>query len=215
MRTIQRMIKRSNLPVEYSKGFNPHINMSIAQPLAVGIYSCGEYMDVYFKSETSGKDIVEKLNKNVPSGIEILRADRVRNEENKKVFKSMAAISAARYIIQIPYKYTDKIEEGIANLRNNLTWNTLKKTKKGEKEIDIRKLVKNINYCVRDSNLVIDTIICCGSINNLSPELLANYIQSNIEGSHKNFFINIMREEMYGQLENKLIPLYEYINKIC
>ena len=33
MRTIQRIIKRSELPIEYSKGFNPHMAVSIAQPL--------------------------------------------------------------------------------------------------------------------------------------------------------------------------------------
>ena len=39
MRTIQRIIRRSGLPVEYSKGFNPHMALSIAQPLSVGVYS--------------------------------------------------------------------------------------------------------------------------------------------------------------------------------
>lgn len=46
MRTIQRIIRRSGLPIEYSKGFNPHMTLSIAQPLSVGVYSEGEYMDI-------------------------------------------------------------------------------------------------------------------------------------------------------------------------
>ena len=46
MRTIQRIIKRSGLPVEYSKGFNPNMALSIAQPLSVGVYSDGEYLDL-------------------------------------------------------------------------------------------------------------------------------------------------------------------------
>ena len=32
MRTIQRVIRRAALPIEYSKGFNPHMTISIAQP---------------------------------------------------------------------------------------------------------------------------------------------------------------------------------------
>ncbi|MDZ5035507.1 TIGR03936 family radical SAM-associated protein, partial [Clostridium perfringens] len=46
MRTIQRVIRRADLPMEYSKGFNPHMALSIAQPLSVGVYSDAEYMDI-------------------------------------------------------------------------------------------------------------------------------------------------------------------------
>lgn len=61
-RTLQRNFKRSGLPVEYSKGFNPHIIMSLAQPLAVGLYSKGEYLDVSFIEEEDENIIVDKLN---------------------------------------------------------------------------------------------------------------------------------------------------------
>ena len=30
MRTIQRIVRRAELPVEYSKGFNPHMSLSLA-----------------------------------------------------------------------------------------------------------------------------------------------------------------------------------------
>ncbi|MGL5085822.1 MAG: TIGR03936 family radical SAM-associated protein, partial [Clostridium sp.] len=46
MRTIQRIIRRTDIPMKYSKGFNPHMALSIAQPLSVGVYSDGEYMDI-------------------------------------------------------------------------------------------------------------------------------------------------------------------------
>ncbi|MFL0195779.1 TIGR03936 family radical SAM-associated protein [Clostridium sp. WILCCON 0269] len=214
MRTIQRMIKRSGLSVEYSKGFNPHINMSIAQPLAVGIYSCGEYMDLYFEKKISEQEIVEQLNNSAPQGIEILRADRVSNVENKKIFKSMAAIRAAAYNISIMCSDISEVGEDMTNLMNMSAWNTLKKTKKGEKEVDIKKLVKSIYYNICDNRLVLDTMLFCGSLDNLSPELLSDFIQSNIRGTDKNSFINIMRREMYGEIKNKLLPLYEYVSKI-
>ena len=62
MRTIQRIIKRSGLPVEYSKGFNPHMSLSIAQPLSVGVYSDGEYLDLVLTEELSCEDVINKLN---------------------------------------------------------------------------------------------------------------------------------------------------------
>ena len=63
MRTIQRIIKRSGLPVEYSKGFNPHMALSIAQPLSVGVYSDGEYLDLVLTESLGVGEVIEKLNK--------------------------------------------------------------------------------------------------------------------------------------------------------
>ena len=51
MRYFQKVIRRSELPVKYSLGFNPHQIMSFAQPLGVGITSDGEYMEVEFEDE--------------------------------------------------------------------------------------------------------------------------------------------------------------------
>lgn len=211
MRTIQRMIRRSKLKVEYSKGFNPHINMSIAQPLAVGIYSCGEYMDLNFEEETDEDEIKEKLNKNAPMGIRIFEVEKIKDAENKKIFKSMAEVYAAKYIIKIKYLNSQAISQSMNDLMNEECWNTIKKTKRGEAEVDIKKLVKMIKYKIDGNVLVIDTIISCGSRENLSAELLSRYIQENTENTDKDAFIDIRREEMYGNLKNKLVPLYKYV----
>ena len=61
MRTIQKVIRRTDLPVEYSKGFNPHIEMSIAQPLSVGVYSSGEYMDLILEEDINEQEDYHNL----------------------------------------------------------------------------------------------------------------------------------------------------------
>ena len=62
MRTIQRIIRRSGVPIEYSKGFNPHMALSLAQPLSVGVYSDGEYMDIVLTEEMKVADLLARLN---------------------------------------------------------------------------------------------------------------------------------------------------------
>ncbi len=49
MRYFQKVNRRSELPVKYSQGFNPHQILSFGQPLGVGITSDGEYMEVDFE----------------------------------------------------------------------------------------------------------------------------------------------------------------------
>ncbi|MCH5138191.1 DUF2344 domain-containing protein [Clostridiaceae bacterium UIB06] len=214
MRTIQRMMKRSGLPIQYSKGFNPHINLSLAQPLAVGVYSSGDYMDAAFEEELDENLIIEKLNASAPSGIKVFEAKKIKEEQNKKVFKSMAAIDAAKYRIRIKYNNTESLNEDIEKLLGIKEWNTIKKTKSGEGEVDIRPQVKDLDYNVVDNTLVMRTIISCGSRENLSAELLARFIQDNTREANKDAFVDIKREEMYAEVNKKLVPLYKYAEMV-
>ena len=97
MRTIQRVIRRADLPMEYSKGFNPHMALSIAQPLSVGVYSDAEYMDIVLVEELEEKEIIDRLNAKTASGIKFLNARKVITKEGeKKLPQTMALVDAAR-----------------------------------------------------------------------------------------------------------------------
>lgn len=208
MRTIQRIIRRAGLPIEYSKGFNPHMTISIAQPLSVGIYSKGEYMDIVLVEDLQEEDILKKLNDNRVNGIKFLKVIKVEKEENKKSPQSMAAIDGAEYKIGLRVKDSNAIH--MDDLLKLTQWNTIKKTKSGEKEVDIKPLVKEFKYTLKDDVLIIDTMIACGSRENLSPSLLSDYIKEKIQGIDTERFVDISRIEMYALKNNKLVPLYEF-----
>ena len=90
-------------------------------------------------------------------------------------------------------------------------FNIVKKTKKGEKETDIKPLIKELKYWVKDNELIINTLISTGSRENLSADLLVTYIKSKVDGINKDAFVNIKREEMYLLKKNKYVPLYKGI----
>ena len=46
MRYFQKAVRRAELPAAYSQGFSPHMIMSFANPLGVGLTSDGEYFDI-------------------------------------------------------------------------------------------------------------------------------------------------------------------------
>ncbi len=48
MRTFTKIIRKSGLAAVYTKGFNPHMVLSFADPLGVGQQSTGEYADIEF-----------------------------------------------------------------------------------------------------------------------------------------------------------------------
>ena len=46
MRYFQKALRRADVDLAYTQGYNPHPILSFAAPLGVGITSCGEYADL-------------------------------------------------------------------------------------------------------------------------------------------------------------------------
>lgn len=212
LKTIQKNIRRAGLPIEFSQGFNPHMNTSIAQPLSVGVYSSGEYMDMVLTTEVDEQEIVDKLNATAPSGIKYINATAVPyTQGEKKVPQAMALIDAARYTIKVKYSDVSALEEEMNKLLEVKEWNTIKKSKKGEKEVDLRTFVKEFSFWIKDKYLVLNVLISTGSREHLSADLLVSYIQEKTSNSVLDAFVNIKREEMYFYKNQKLVPLYKCI----
>lgn len=210
MRTLQKIVKRSELPIEYSKGFNPHMAVSIAQPLSVGAHSSGEYMDVVLNSDLEEKYILDKMNENAPRGIKILDVVKVIPVEGKKKVQAMAIIDAAKYTIKLKCSDELAVKENLKDICETDQWNIVKKTKSGEKMVDIKPLVHEFEFQVENSELCITSLVCCGSRNNLSSQLLADYMKEHVLSIDKDAFVNIKREEMYAYKDEKLVTLSEF-----
>lgn len=208
MRTIQRVIRRAKLPIEYSKGFNPHMSISIAQPLSVGVYSTGEYLDSVFIEEVDEKEILKALNENTVGGVKFLSVTTVARKEGQKNQQAMATIDAAKYIIK--FKLKDESALDMDSLMKLSQWTILKKSKSGEKETDIKPLVKEIKYSIDDEMLTIEGLLSCGSRENLSASLLSEFIKAHVNGIKEDAFVDIKRVEMYAFRGKELLTLQEY-----
>ena len=212
LKTIQKNIRRAELPIEYSKGFNPHMSTSIAQPLSVGVYSCGEYMDMVLEREMDENEIIDRLNKTAPSGIKYISALAIPYVEGeKKVPQAMAMIDAARYTIKVKYSDVSTLEKEMNELISKDEWNTIKKSKKGEREVNLKSIIKEFNFWIKDEVLVLNVLISTGSREHLSADLLVKYIQENTSNALVDSFVAIKREEMYFYKGDKIVPLYKCI----
>ncbi|MGQ9707276.1 MAG: TIGR03960 family B12-binding radical SAM protein [bacterium] len=76
VRAFYRALRRSELPVVYSRGFAPKPMLSFGPPLPVGLISDGEYVDVYTGYQYSG-NIVRDLGFFLPRGLRIIAAQVV------------------------------------------------------------------------------------------------------------------------------------------
>ena len=83
MRFFQKAVKRANLPIRYSEGFNPHQIMSFASPLGVGLTSEGEYME-----DKLGSKVKYELDPNddLSNGDEVTLSWKVKTDSIKKKY---------------------------------------------------------------------------------------------------------------------------------
>lgn len=212
MRSIQRTITRSGIVVSYSKGFNPHMHLSLAQPLAVGMYSSGDYMDVDVIEEIEPEEFIKRFNAVSPNGIKVVAAAIIpepQMQNERKVPQAMAALYAAGYRMKIKYEDDKNVITEMKALLNKEKWEILKKSKKGEAITDIKPMVKKIYFTAENNILEINCIISCGSRENLSSELFGIFIKENTSNVKLDAFVDVERTECYGLKYNRSVPIIE------
>ncbi|MEG0297104.1 MAG: TIGR03936 family radical SAM-associated protein [Clostridium sp.] len=208
MRTIQRVIRRSGIDIDYSKGFNPHMALALAQPLSVGVYSDGDYLDIVLRHEMDPTELVEALNNSAPPTIRFSWAKGFEQILNiKRLPQSMALIDASRFIIKFELDSEKGVTEKVEALLAQEEWNTIKKSKKGEKEANIKPLVHEYKYWVKDGYLIVNALIASGSREHLSPDLVARYTKEFVDNINAEAFVDIKREEMYLLKDDQFMPL--------
>ena len=206
MRFFQKAVKRANLPIRYSEGFNPHQIMSFAAPLGVGLTSVGEYMDIDLKEEVSSKEGLESLNRNMVEGLAITGFKYLPDNAEK----CMSAVTAASYIVTYKDPKDDACYiENIIDLKEKFfdeaaSINIIKKTKKGERELDLKPLIYRFNLEVKNNVPVYDLMLSSGSTDNIKPELVIKAFHEYLGLPEFNeLSLDIQRVDMYtGELDS-------------
>ena len=141
MRTIQRSLRRSGLPISFSKGFNPHVRLAFAAPLSVGIVGLHELMDVPMEEEISETIFKEKMNSVLPECFRIISCRMIQDEYPSL----MSLVGGGDYRIDFP-KCTES-EKAVRAL-NEFTalkeYVVDRRTKSGENPCDIMPFVQNV-----------------------------------------------------------------------
>ncbi len=167
MRYFQKAVKRAGIDVAYSEGFSPHMIMSFAAPLGVGITSTGEYFDMELRSPMASSEAVERLNETMAEGMKVLSFKKV---PDGKASKAMSLVAAADYLV----KFREGMEpcanwrEKAESFMEQQEIVVLKKTKKNEKEVDIKPFI----YAMEVKGEGVFLRLAAGSVKNTKPELV-------------------------------------------
>lgn len=210
MRYFQKALRRAEFHTSFSGGFSPHMIMSFAAPLGVGLTSDAEYFDLDLEEAESSAVMAEKLNRQMAPGFHVLS---VREIPADKSSKGMTLVAAADYDVRLrdgvlPAGADEsRVRDALDGFLSQSVIRILKKTKKGEREIDIRPLIYSMAY----QNGVFSMTISQGSTDNLRPEQAIGAFTAFLGLPAEKSDLIIRRKELYADLgkdgERRLVPL--------
>ena len=163
VRFIQRVMRRAELPMAFSSGFNPHPIMSVALPLSVGVTADGELMKISLDGDFDESVVLETINDVLPKGFKITAIKKTVGKEfdfNK--------INRAEYICHCE---TDVKFINIEKFLANESILVMKKSKSGIKEANIRPHIHSFEIIDSDDNsCTLKMSLDAGNSYNLKPD---------------------------------------------
>lgn len=187
VRTIGRTFKRANIPVDYSKGFNPHIILTVGLPCSVGCLSECEYLDTQLYEDMDVSEIIQRMNKHIPMGLKVTACQKL-----EQGYVPLHKIESAVYRVSVEYTGSVDIDKFLSNDEIIVD----KKTKKGINPTDIKPMIYDIEKISdMDGCMEIKMHLSAGE-KNLKPDTVFDAMEKYFDG-FKVQFSDITREKIY------------------
>lgn len=205
MRSMQRALRRSGLPIRFSQGFNPHVLLSFASPLPVGASGGEELMDIAMQEEVTVEELLRRLGPAAPPSLPVL-ACRAVDDAHPKL---MAQLVQAEYTATMAACEASRAMAGAIDAvlaQGSLV--VLRKTKSGEKPSDIRPMMHMLSAADTAQGLCFAMRTSCTEQATLKPALLLQTLASRAGVDMPQDF-RLHRVRLLGQKDGLSVPLME------
>ncbi len=166
-RTFNRVIVRACIPVWYTKGFNPHAKLVFSTPLSVGAQSVYEFLDIRIDREMDCQEIMDRMNQEMTDELSILDAYIPTQD--------FSEIAWASYEIELCCdSITKETKEQVEATFTDAPLIMTKRTKSGEKEVDILPMIHALSVDVDEDTkrLKLSVVLKATATEFLNPEML-------------------------------------------
>jgi radical SAM-linked protein len=168
VRLWQRALRRAGISLAYSKGYNPRPRLSIAVPLALGVTSEAELMDVFIEKQISPHLFELAVMRQLPKGVSVIQV----NEVPLSLPSLQSLIRSTEYLVTVNTLKTRKQVERLLN--NLLTTTRLPWHHQRDKDLrsyDLRALIYDLQLVkYQDNSCVIGMRLRCDSTGSGRPE---------------------------------------------
>lgn len=207
IRLFRRTFNKAGIDIKYSQGFNPHPKFSIANPLSLGIESEEEYMDIELNTEIPLEDFIEKMNKALPTGIDIIRGKYVDTKDSiaSLIAWALYEITFKTNTVWNEEKLSKNLDEYLSKREIYIWKKRKKKKKKIEIKVDVRSLIRDVSIKnIEGDKITLNALLRSGDDGNLKPIQLIDSlnIEENIDVDMDS--VNIKRMGLYAEKREEI-----------
>ena len=175
-RTWQRVLVRASIPMWYTQGFNPHSKIVFGVPLPVGSEGLEEMVDLRIDREISCEEVKAQLN-----------AELTHEMQVSEVYIPKTSFADIAWgVYDITMQTAGDAAKVAARIHAYFNEDTdpimmMKRSKSGDKEVDIRPMVYSIKASADMHGLIhIRAILRAGNSQNLNPEYIVKAIRDRL-----------------------------------
>ncbi len=142
-RTLERALRRAQLPLELSQGHNPHPKLSYGPPMPLGATGESELFSLSLSQALTAEEVTRRLNEQLPPSFEVIDAWVVPGYKKKETF---GELDIAEYVVTLPTVLT--ITEVRDRLGALLAQEELIVSRQGEhetRELDVRPMILSLS----------------------------------------------------------------------
>lgn len=148
MRVWERTLRRAQLPLTYSQGFNPRPRINLGLALPLGYISQCEIMDIWLTEEIQNEALLQRIHHMLPPGLELQGVSRI----SLATPNLQKQVQAVIYDIHLdPGPLFDQLQGKIDTL---LASQQLLRERRG-KTYDLRPLIHSLEYMESDSAIIL------------------------------------------------------------
>jgi len=162
MRAFERAIRRTDLPLLHSQGYNPRPMLVFALPIGVGIHTTDDYVDIAMSRPVEPREVIDALASKLPPDLSVLSVQSLP----ESVGSIMAAVTTASYVLEAP-----GIVEASERLFGHNEVVVDKQSKGKTRSLDIRPLIHRVRPCDASDPDRVEIVVSAGSKENLRPDL--------------------------------------------
>lgn len=172
MRAMTRSVRRAEVPLWYTEGYNPHPYLTFALPLSLGMESLYESMDMRIEGQSTNEEIFELLKGSMPPGIEIVSVDDPVDDPKTIAYGEFDLLFDCEDVKSL----AAVIEEMLS--KDELIVQKLGKQgrKKVLKDINLLEFLKESKLSSSDNRVKLTVVFPAGSTTNINPTLLSDEI---------------------------------------
>lgn len=208
LRVMMRCIRRAELPVRYSQGFNPHPQVSFAAARPVGLSSDAEFADILLDEDVNHCCLRDALDRAFPPGFSAVRACPVEPARPSLT----AAINASRYRYLVHGDEPDAWRQAVDAFCSAEEFSVLRKRrKKPDRQVDIRPHVYEIDVACGSGSIEIRADMALGGQDNVRPQefwhALVEGLPGGMDPADSAADVGMHRLAMYRrERERKVLP---------